>query len=94
MALKDAVAALGGGSTVALVVDAVAGSGQLALLLVDFVVSNVDLFLTLFTVLSGRLAPELEWLPAGALNYVVLGLAALYVVVILGRIANRWNNEN
>jgi len=94
MALKDAAAGLGGGGVVAVVVDAVAGSGHLAMLMVDFLVGNVDLFLTLFTVLSGRLAPRIEWLPEGFLNKVVLALAALYVLVVVGRIVNRWNDES
>lgn len=93
MAVKDVFRALGGGGSLALVVDAIAGSGQLALALVNFVVGNLDMFLTLFATLSGRIAPQVGWLPENALNYVVLALAALYVAVIAGRLIARWNDE-
>lgn len=93
MAVRDFFQALGGGGSLALVVDAVVGSGQLALVLVDFFVGNIDMFLTLFATLSGRLAPEVAWLPEDVLNKVVLALAAIYVVVIAWQIIGEWNDE-
>jgi len=93
MAVKDIMRALGGGGSLALVVDAAVGTGKLALVLGEFLFGNVDMLLALFAALSGHIAPRVDWLPAGAVNKVVLGLATLYVLVIVGRLAKRWNDE-
>lgn len=93
MALKKTLRGLGSGGAVALLVDGLIGSGQFAIIFADFFLSNMETFLALFATLSGRLAPNIEWLPEGALNKVVLALAALYVAVTIGRLIAAWNEE-
>lgn len=93
MALKESLRAIGGGGSVAIVVDALVGTGKFAMVLADFFLGNIEMFIALVATLSGRLAPQLAWLPEGALNKVVLALAAIYVFVIVGRLANAWTDE-
>ncbi len=93
MAVKDVFRALGGGGSLALVVDAVIGSGKLALVLAEFLFGNIDMLLAMFAAVSGHIAPRVDWLPAGLVNNLVLALAGLYVLVIVGRLVKRWNDE-
>lgn len=55
--------------------------------------ANIPSLFTAASVSGLTLAPRVEWLPAGPLTAIALGLGGLYVVKLLSRVWNDFKNE-
>lgn len=91
MSWKDAL--LGGGA-LGIAFDATLNSFDVILSGVDILLGSSDVLFTIFVVLNGSVAPNLDWLSEDLMRNLLLLAALLYLVHLSMKLKRRLENES